>query len=66
MARFYNFETAFRSLRDQLRDYLKAVGIYYELSGALAAWHFEIKATPEQADAVNRFLDSVTFTEQRA
>lgn len=64
--KFYNFETIFAEIRDALRSYLHDNGIYYELSKAFTHYHFEIKATPEQADAINHFLDSLPdcFTEQ--
>lgn len=42
MRKYYNFETMFRSLKDELVTFLKKSGIYYELSGCGAGWHFEI------------------------
>ena len=65
-SRFYWFETAFRSLRDELRNFLKAAGIYYELSGGAGLWHFEIEIeSPEQLEAVNAFIDSQSITEEK-
>ena len=55
---FYNFETRFISLRDVLRQYLQENGIYYELSGGPAFYHFEIKTDAAGAARINRFLDS--------
>ena len=63
--KFYNFETCFRSLRDELRQYLKETGVYYELSGGPGFWHFEIKTDAAGAEKINRFIDSVTITEAR-
>lgn len=60
---FYNFETRFASLRDALRDYLKINNIYYELSGGLAFYHFEIKTDAAGAAAINAWLDSQIITE---
>lgn len=68
MKRFYNYETIFKETRDALRQYLKDNGIYYELSGAGAYYHFEIKADAETAEAINSFLDSLLdnrFIERR-
>ena len=42
MRKWYNFETRFISLRDELRNFLKESGIKYELSGAFSYYHFEI------------------------
>lgn len=64
MAKFYNFETMFQSLRDELSRYLKINHIYYELSKAFQYYHFEIKATEKQAEEINNFLDSITITEK--
>ena len=66
MAKYYSFETMFRSLKDELSVFLKRASIYYELSGMGAGWHFEILATPQQADAINEWLDRNTFVEVRA
>lgn len=60
---FYNFETAFRSLCDALREYLKESGIYYELSGGAGFWHFEIKTDERGAERINAFLNTQIITE---
>lgn len=61
--RYYNFETRFISLRDAMREYLKANNIYYELSGAAAFYHFEIKTDPAGAAAIEKWLDTQIITE---
>lgn len=66
MKQYYNFETLFTSLRDELRAYLKRHNIYYELSACGPGYHFEILATEPQANAINNFIDSVSITEVRA
>lgn len=63
---FYWYETMFRSLRDELRNFLKSQNIYYELSEAGEYYHFEIKANAEELKRVNEFLDSVTIICQSA
>ena len=64
MERWYNFETRFLSLRDELRKYLHENGIYYELSSSYYACHFEIRATDEEAAAINKWLDEHSITEE--
>lgn len=61
---YYNFETMFISLRDQLRQYLKENNIYYELSGAGSYYHFEILTDAAGAAAVNNFIDSASICEE--
>ena len=55
--KWYSFETNDSSERDALRVFLKTNNIYYELSGCGAGWHFEIKVTPEEAAAINNFIE---------
>jgi hypothetical protein len=62
--KWYHFDTMFRSLKDDLREYLQSQRIRYELSGARAGWHFEVLASPEDVRLINAFIDSVTITEQ--
>lgn len=63
MKKYYNFETMYISLRDELRSYLKDNNIYYELSKAYTYYHFEILASPAEVEKVNNFIDSVSITE---
>lgn len=55
--KYYNFETMFRYLKDELCYFLKSNNIYYELSGAAAGWHFEILTDPAGAAAINKFIE---------
>lgn len=61
MFKWYNFETNFRTLKDLLRGFLKALHIKYELSdcsGAdFGAWHFEIYTDSDGAKLINKWLD---------
>ncbi len=59
--KYYNLETMFRSLKDELTVFLKENNIYYELSGCGAGWHFEILADATEADSINAFVDSVSI-----
>ena len=66
MRKWYNFETRFISLRDDLRDFLKESGIKYELSGAFSHYHFEIFCNSAELEKVNNWLDKNTITEVSA
>ena len=63
-SRFYWFETAFRSMRDALRGFLREQGFYYELSGGAGLWHFEIQLDAQGVAAVNDFITAHSITEQ--
>lgn len=62
--KWYNFETMFRTLRDSLRQYLKDNNIKYEISECGCGWHFEIYANTQNANDINRFLDSQSFVNE--
>ena len=59
--KFYSFETMFRSLKDELRSFLKTSGFYYELSGCFGGWHFEIRLSEDEVQIVNNWLDEHTI-----
>lgn len=60
--KYYSFETMFRSLKDELSQFLKESGIYYELSGCFAGWHFEVLCNPSEVEYINNWLDQNTIT----
>lgn len=60
----FSFWTRFASLRNAVRDYLKANNIQYELSGAIADYFFSIYCTDADAEKISAFIDSQTITEQ--
>ena len=64
MRKWYSFETLFRTLKDELRKYLKESHIKYELSGCFDGWHFEIYASEEEVNAINEWLDNNTIVEE--
>lgn len=66
MKKWYNFETSFRSLADAISVALKRDGIYYERSGAFGNYHFEIYATPDEAETISDWLDVLSIQEVRA
>ena len=61
----YSFETMFRSLAEQLQEFLYETVDSFDISdgrtwhGEPMLWHFSINATPEQAERINAFLDSI-------
>lgn len=59
--KWYNFETLFRSLRNELQDFLFENRIKFEISGAGSGWHFEILTDTDGAEKINAFLDSVSI-----
>ena len=65
MKKWYNFETSFVTLVNDLSAFLKRCGIYYERSGALGNYHFEVLADMGDVAAVNTFLDAHTIEEVR-
>lgn len=57
--KYYSFHTSFRSLKDELRGFLKDNGIYYELSGCIGSWYFSVLCNLDELEKVNTFLDSL-------
>lgn len=63
--KYYSFHTSFRTLKDELKDFLKANKIYYELSGCIGSWDFSVLCNLDELEKVNAFLDTVTITENK-
>lgn len=59
--KYYNFDTMFTSLKNDLFIFLHENNIYFEMSGCGGGWHFEIQAEPGEVEKINSFLDSVTI-----
>lgn len=59
--KWYNFETAFKSLRDELRYFLIGEDIPFEISGGPGFYHFEIFTNGAGAEKINAFLDTITI-----
>lgn len=60
--KWYSYETLFRRLKDELREFLYTHGIEYELSGCGRGWHFAIRCSKADLEKINAFLDDVTIT----
>lgn len=65
MRKWVNFETMFRSLADELSDFLHNENIKAERSGCFDGYHFEIFANKEEVDKIENWLMKNTITEQR-
>lgn len=59
--KYYNFETMFISLKNQISEFLKDNNIYLEVSKNGQYYHFEILTDPAGAEMINNFIDSVTI-----
>lgn len=66
MKKWYNVETSFVTLANDLSAFLKRSGIYYERSGAFGNYYFEVLADMDDVVTVNAFLDAHTIQEVRA
>ena len=64
--RYYNFETMFLSLKNELIKFLEGCEkvLAYEISRAGSYYHFEILTDPNGAEAINSFIDSVSIREE--
>lgn len=56
MKKYYNVELSGQDA-ERLSYYLAKNGFKFETSGAYNLTHFEILATPKQADAINAWID---------
>ena len=63
--KYYNFETAFITLKNNLVDFLEGCAsvLAYEVSKAGACYHFEILTDHNGATEINNFIDTQIITE---
>ena len=59
--KYYSFETIARSLKDRLKRFLLDNNIYFEISGVVTGWHFEIFTDSNGVEMINDFLDNSTI-----
>lgn len=64
--KYYNFETMFLSLKNELIKFLDACEnvLAYEVGRAGSYYHFEILTDHTGAAAINNFIDSVSIREE--
>ena len=59
--KYYNFETMYNSLKDDLCEFLKQSNIYFEVSdcsdGILPCYHFEVLLSEKEVSIVNNWID---------
>ena len=68
---WWNLETSFRSLMEALSWFLREHGFKYELSDCgwrrdgtwFPCWHFEIYLDHDGVETVNKYIDSISYTE---
>ena len=58
MKHFYNVELQPKQA-ELLKDYLRKENIYFEPSACYNLIHFEIKASEQEIEKVNQFLDTL-------
>lgn len=63
--KWYNFETAFITLANDLSVYLKQQKIKYERSGCFGSYHFEIYTDPAGVQMINRWPAQKTASRPR-
>ena len=56
---WYSYETNLRTIRDEVRQFLHDNRIYYELSGAVWGYHFEVLVSDTELVKVNDFLETL-------
>jgi hypothetical protein len=54
---WYNFETQEKTVKENLRKYLKENNINCSISGCYDGWHFEINCNPEDVARIDNALD---------
>ena len=59
--KYYNFDTMFISLKQELKQFLNDNKIYFEISKNGQYYHFEILTDSDGATAINNFIDSITI-----
>ena len=66
MRKYYHFETAFRTLKDELKIFLQENNIYYKLCGCPGCWNFEILCNNDEFVKVDLWITNNTIIEFRA
>lgn len=68
MSRYYNFETAWITLAESLKEFLQEALIRFEISDGRRyreepmIYHFEILADDNEVEYINQWLDKNTIT----
>lgn len=59
--KYYNFDTMFISLKQELKQFLNDNKIYFEISKNGQYYHFEIFTDSDGAKKINDFIDLITI-----
>ena len=62
--KYYNFETMFISLATKVGDFLHENRIYFEISKNKKYYHFEILTDPAGAEMIDKYIKSITISEE--
>lgn len=57
--RWQFYSTICRDVRDKFIDFLKENGIYFERSGGIFGWNFEVKASDAQFVWIDAYFSSL-------
>ena len=57
--RNYSYITASAAVKVKISQVLRALGVYYEVSGCGDCYCFSISAEPMQADEINAYIDTL-------
>ena len=57
--RNYSYITASADVKTKISQVMRALGVYYEVSGYGDCYYFSISANPMQADKINACLDEL-------
>lgn len=57
--RNYSYMTASADVKSKISQIMRALGVYYEVSGCSDCYYFSIAAEPMQAAKINACLDEL-------
>ena len=57
--RNYSYMTASADVKSKISQVMRALGVYYEVSGCGDCYYFSIAAEPMQAAEINDYIDEL-------
>ena len=55
----YSYMTASADVKSKISQVLRALGVYYEVSGCGDCYYFSIEAEPMQAEKINNYIEKL-------
>ena len=55
----YSYMTASADVKTKISQVMRALGVYYDVSGCGDCYYFSIAAEPIQAEKINNFIDEL-------